>query len=163
MHNIASRITLQLGKDKFGEEEVKAAPKINVNIGVIIRKGKMNYIRLVEKDFSYTVCSVCCDLSERPSKKVNRTNIKLDKACVMKPGLNCDAKRKILNDKNLMPFSLNSPKTIQYGDTSLYSMHTDHPSWSPGVCVNLEKYEGRFIRRVSETTQQVFQFLILFI
>ena len=130
---------------------VLVAPKININNGITISKFQKKYIKLAEMKSSISFCKFC-----EPQNKISgRERLKMDRSCKMMPGLNSDAKKKILTDMNLLPFSHNSPKTVQYGDTSIYSIHTNHPSWSPGACKNLEKYEGRFIRRESRNAKEV--------
>ena len=73
----------------------------------------------------------------------------------MVPGLNKDSEEKPSNDENLIPLSKSSTKCLQYGDTSLISVCTDDGLWAPGVCLNLEKYEGRFRIKLLNSTQQV--------
>ena len=60
------------------------------------------------------------------------------------PGLSTDSKVQYPSDSNLPPFDISHSKPFQYGNTSMNSTHTDDPSWSPGQCCNLSKYEGRF-------------------
>ena len=71
------------------------------------------------------------------------------------PGLTIDSEEKPPNDENLIPLSKISTKCLQYGDTSLISVCTDDRLWVPGVCLNLEKYEGRFRIKLLNSTQQV--------
>ena len=73
----------------------------------------------------------------------------------MIPGLDPHAEVKSVDDKNLAPFSLTYPKTLQYGDTTFISISTNHPDWAPGECLNLHKHEGNFKVKTSGTTQQV--------
>ena len=58
-------------------------------------------------------------------------------------------------DTNLSPFIGCNSKPIQYGDTSLASVSTDNPAWSPGDCMFLSKYEGKFIRKKDITSSPV--------
>ena len=58
-------------------------------------------------------------------------------------------------DTNLSPFIGCNSKPIQYGDTSLASVSTDNPAWSPGDCLFLSKYEGKFIRKKDITSSLV--------
>ena len=71
------------------------------------------------------------------------------------PGLDLHAREKSTDDKNLAPFSLTNPKTLQYGNTSFISHSTDHPDWAAGECFNLQKYTGIYRVKVSGITQQV--------
>ena len=63
------------------------------------------------------------------------------------PGLNPTSKVKKARDNNLSPFLTIKSKLLQYGDTSVKSTSTDDPMWSPGYCLFLSKYEGRFRRK----------------
>ena len=68
------------------------------------------------------------------------------------------AKETKLKDNNLIPLSNNFSKVIQYGDTSISSVHTDDQRWSPGGCLNLSLYGGRFlIKKGTLKTQKVFK------
>ena len=58
-------------------------------------------------------------------------------------------------DTNLSPFICCNSNPIQYGDTSLASVSTDNPAWSPGDCQFLSKYEGKFKRNKLTMTSQV--------
>ena len=63
------------------------------------------------------------------------------------PGLNTTSTVKKASDNNLSPFLTSKSKLLQYGDTSVESICTDNPMWSPGNCPFLSKYEGRFRRK----------------
>ena len=58
-------------------------------------------------------------------------------------------------DTNLSPFIGFNSKPIQYGDTSIASVSTDNPAWSPGNCLILSNYEGKFIRKKTITSSPV--------
>ena len=73
----------------------------------------------------------------------------------MIPGLDIWAEENKPYDKNLAPLSVSALKTLQYGDTTISSVTTDHPDWAPGTCPNLFKYEGNLRLKVSSLTQPV--------
>ena len=76
--------------------------------------------------------------------------------CTLKvPGLAKEAKTYNAKDKNLPPLSWVYPKTLQYSNTNIISIGTDHPDWAPGECLNIDKYVGQSIRKSSSNTQQV--------
>ena len=74
------------------------------------------------------------------------------------PGLHTGVEVKDCSDKNLAPLSLSCPKTFQFGDTSIISTTTSDKDWAPGECLNLCKYEGRFVVKKCSNTQQVIHF-----
>ena len=76
------------------------------------------------------------------------------------PGLNIDSKVKKASDKNLSPLLISNSKPLQYGDTSFTSISTDHPAWTPGECLLLAKYEGRFREKKNILTRQVISLII---
>ena len=71
------------------------------------------------------------------------------------PGLYAASKVRKPVDTNLSPFICCNSNPIQYGDTSLASVSTDNPAWSPGDCLFLSKYEGKFIRKKDITSSLV--------
>jgi hypothetical protein len=71
------------------------------------------------------------------------------------PGLDPHAAEKSTEDKNLAPLTQTCPETFQYGNTSIASHSTDHPDWTPGECLNLQKYTGIFRVKISRITQKV--------
>ena len=71
------------------------------------------------------------------------------------PGLDATAKVSCPNDENLAPLASITTKLIQYGQTNFISINTDHPQWSPGVCLNIEKYEGIFKIKLPSIHHQV--------
>ena len=71
------------------------------------------------------------------------------------PGLYAASKVRKSVDTNLSPFQSYNSKPIQYGDTSIDSICTDNQEWSPGDCLFLSKYEGKFIRKKSVTSSPV--------
>ena len=58
-------------------------------------------------------------------------------------------------DTNLSPFIGCNSKSIQYGDTSIASVSSANPAWSPGDCQFLSNYEGKFIRKKTITSSPV--------
>ena len=71
------------------------------------------------------------------------------------PGFSATSEEKKPSDKNLNPFQICNLRPIQYGDTSISSTSTEDPAWSPGDCLNIYKYEGRFIKKIYCVTSQV--------
>ena len=72
------------------------------------------------------------------------------------PGFQADSKRKQAKDKNLPPLYTPSSKALQYGDTSLNSISTDDLVWSHGVCLNISKFEGKFlVKRVMSSKKVI--------
>ena len=73
------------------------------------------------------------------------------------PGFQADSKRKQAKDKNLPPLYTPSSKALQYGDTSLNSISTDDPVWSHGDCLNISKYEGKFLVKRGMSSKKVIE------
>ena len=73
------------------------------------------------------------------------------------PGFHAESKRKKAEDKNLQPLDTPSSKSLQYGDTSLNSISTDDPVWSHGVCLNISKYEGKFLVKGGMSSKKVIE------
>ena len=72
------------------------------------------------------------------------------------PGFHKDSKRRQAKDKNLPPlYTTPSSKALQYGDTSLTSISTDDPVWSHGECLNISKYEGKFLVKRGMSSKKV--------
>ena len=71
------------------------------------------------------------------------------------PGFSKTSEEKNPSDQNLSPFQICGLRPIQYGDTSISSTSTEDPAWSPGDCLNIYKYEGRFIKKIYCVTSQV--------
>ena len=71
------------------------------------------------------------------------------------PGFHKDSKRRQAKDNNLPPLYTPSSRTLQYGDTSLDSISTDDPVWSNGECLNISKYEGKFLRKTGMSSKKV--------
>ena len=71
------------------------------------------------------------------------------------PGFSTTSEEKKPSDKNLNPFQICDLRPIQYGDTSIASTSTDNPAWSPGECLNIGKYEGRFRKKQYAISSQV--------
>ena len=71
------------------------------------------------------------------------------------PGFHKDSKRRQPKEKNLPPLYTPSIKTLQYGDTSLNSICTDNPAWSSGECLNISKYEGKFLVKRDMSSKKV--------
>ena len=65
-------------------------------------------------------------------------------------------------DENLAPLGNYPPKSFQYGDTSLSSIHTDNQNWAPGICMNLHKYEGKFLPKLCNIAKEVNQNMLKF-
>ena len=71
------------------------------------------------------------------------------------PGFYAASKVRKSLDTNLSPLISCNSKPIQYGDTSIDSIRTDNPAWSPGDCLFLANYEGKFIRKKFITSTPV--------
>jgi hypothetical protein len=71
------------------------------------------------------------------------------------PGLDSNAKVSSPIDVNLAPLDSIPSKTFQYGQTNFISINTDHPQWSPGVCLDLDKYQGIFKVKSTNIHQKV--------
>ena len=71
------------------------------------------------------------------------------------PGFCANAKIISTKDEFLAPLKKSRFKSIQYGDTSLISIRTDDPHWYPGHCLNISKYEGRFVVKKSIVDKKV--------
>ena len=71
------------------------------------------------------------------------------------PGLDSTAKVSCPNDENLAPLASIQTKLFQYGQTNFISTNTDNPQWSPGVCLNLDMYEGIFKIKLPSIHHQV--------
>ena len=63
------------------------------------------------------------------------------------PGLSSTSQQKKLTDNNLSPFQISNLKPIQYGNTLITSISTEDPRWSPGKCLDISRYEGRFRKK----------------
>ena len=74
------------------------------------------------------------------------------------PGIDPTATLSSPTDENLAPLDFANSMLFQYGRTDLISINTDHPQWSPGVCLNLEKYEAIFKVKSAGIHQQVLLF-----
>ena len=147
---------LPLSKDNHGGKEVTGAPKINPYVGKIISRAEHKYLKICPMQSSESFCNVCCDVELLSHKNSGR--LCSEKSVI--PGLVFDTKQTKLTDRNLIPLRNNYPKVIQYGDTSLFSVHTDDPRWAPGGCLNLSQYVGRFLmKKESLNTQKVFRLI----
>ena len=149
-------LVLPLSKDNCGVEHVNGAPKINPDVGKIISRAEHRYLKICQPQSSQSFCNACCDVELLPHK--NSGQLCSEKSVI--PGLVFDTKKTKLIDNNLITFSNSFPTIIQYGDTSLISVHTDDPRWSPGGCLNLSHYVGRFLmKKESLKTQKVFKLI----
>ena len=63
------------------------------------------------------------------------------------PGLSTTSQEKKPTDNNLSPFQISNLKPIQYGETLITSISTEDPRWSPGKCLYISRYEGRFRKK----------------
>ena len=98
-----------------------------------------------------STCSVCNNLlDDLPQDSVKS---RLQKHAVCKrfetfiPGLDPNAEIKQLFDENLAPLRQNISRFIEYNHTFLSSISTDDKRWAPGVCMDLEKFEGVFKKK----------------
>ena len=77
------------------------------------------------------------------------------------PGLDPTATLRSPTDENLPPLEFIPSKSFQYGQTNLISISTDHPQWSPGFCLYLEKYAGICKVKTAGIYQQVLLFALI--
>ena len=92
-------------------------------------------------------CSVCSKMVSSSGTLISDPESNHVAVKPILPGLYPTSKVKKASDNNLSPFLTSKSKLLQYGDTSVESMCTDDPMWSPGYCLFLSKYEGRFRRK----------------
>ena len=85
---------------------------------------------------------ICSTKADNSDEKKHCTDNHTAKSSI--PGLSKTSEEKNPSDRNLSPFQFCGLRPIQYGDTSIVSTSTDNPAWSPGECLNIGKYEGRF-------------------
>ena len=98
-------------------------------------------------------------MEEKKTQKSGKGLISNDVPSI--PGLDSTANVSCPNDENLAPLASIHTKLLQYGQTNFISTNTDNPQWSPGVCLNLEKYGGIFKVKLPSIHHQV-NLLILF-
>ena len=108
--------------------------------------------------FRTTKCTVCdkmtiCKKVLISDSKSNTTEGHTDKNSI--PGFFAAAQVRKPVDINLSPFIGCNSNPLQYGDTSIASVSTDNPAWSPGDCQFLSNYEGKFIRKKTITSSPV--------
>ena len=113
--------------------------------------------------FTTSNCNICYKLVE--SVKVDNSVIK-DKSVALRkasslPGFVRESAVKKATDENLAPLGNYPPKSFQYGDTSLSSIHTDNQKWAPGICIILHEYEGKFLPKVCHIAKEVNQNMLL--
>ena len=75
--------------------------------------------------------------------------------CNSIPGLSTACQERKPNDNNLSSLQSGDFKVIQYGNTSTASISTDDPVWSPGECLDINKYQGRFKKKQSIRNKKV--------
>ena len=103
-------------------------------------------------------CNICYKIvcSQKTSNSDEKKHLAENHAVKsLIPGLSTSSEEKSPTDSNLSPFQICNSKSIQYGDTSILSTSTENPEWSPGECLNIFKYEGRFIKKQCNVTNQV--------
>ena len=104
-------------------------------------------------------CICCINLVERDEdiediqKGETVTEVHFFESTERIPGLDTRAAVKSTGDANLAPLSLMEPTSLQYGDTSIPSLSTNHPNWAAGRC--LIKHTGVYRVKLSVSTQQV--------
>ena len=156
---------------------VLGAPKINPELGRIIFKPNNNKCKFIRYNFLNIYCHLlislvwrintlgnaespscihCFNLVERDEdikkgEKFTKTPCIESKNRI--PGLDTQAAMKSTGDANLAPLSLMEPTSLQYGNTSIPSLSTDHPDWAAGRC--LIKQTGVYRVKLSVSTQQV--------
>ena len=108
--------------------------------------------------FRTTKCTVCDKMTIGKKvlisdSKSNTTEGHTDRDPI--PGFYATSQVRKPVDTNLSPFICCNSNPIQYGDTSLASVSTDNPAWSPGDCQFLSNYEGKFIRKKTISSSPV--------
>ena len=101
--------------------------------------------------------------NQRPKSRQRSSSNRFPSAKPFIPGLDFSAKVCSPFDENLAPLNPNPPKTFQYGQTNFFSINTDHPQWSPGLCLDLDKYEGIFKVKSTSIHQKVHTFCFTFL
>ena len=162
---------------------VYGAPKLNPDIGKVVFNSVNNHeqylryfsfidnksfckfssFRINSVKLTTTNCNICYKLVERgkdDNSVIKDKPVAFRKASSL-PGFVGESLAKKATDENLAPFGSYHPKLFQYGDTSLSSIHTDNQRWAPGMCMNLHKYEGKFLPKVCHFTKEVNQNMLL--
>ena len=101
-------------------------------------------------------CIDCIDLVERDEVIKKGEKVNIDHSFRSEntiPRLDPRAKVKSTDDANLPPLIRMDTKSLQYGDTSITSLSTDHPDWAAGRC--LIKHTSVYRVNTSGSTQQV--------
>ena len=117
----------------------------------------MFYFRITSlgyRDAHQMICHKCKNLVEEAEPKTNQVNQTTKHTAFpapmsLIPGLDLKTKELAPFDKNLVPFQVDQRKILQNGDNRLSFISTNNPSWAPGVCQNMQKYEGKFVNKVS--------------
>ena len=130
----------------------------------------MFYFRITSLGYSYAhqkVCHKCKNLVEEEETKnhhVNQTttHIAFPAPKSLIPGLDLKAQELVPFDKKLAPFQVDQQKMLQKGDKRLTFISTANPSWAPGVCQNMQKYEGKFVNKVRIPSQKVLSYWIFY-
>ena len=98
-----------------------------------------------------STCSICSNQLDVLPQDSIKPMIKKHAACKgvkpLIPGLYPNAEIKQLFDENLAPLTQNFSRSIKYPLTFSSSISIDDKRWAPGVCMNLEKFEGVFKRK----------------
>ena len=101
-------------------------------------------------------CIDCIDLVERDEVLKKGEKVIIDHSFQSEntiPGLDPRATVKSTDDANLPPLSPKDQTSLQYGDTSITSLSTDHPDWAAGRC--LIKHTSVYRVKTSGSMQQV--------
>ena len=162
---------------------VIGAPKLNPELGKVVfdpQNNQQQFIRFSDKSvslyfqinkiicrtipiFGTNHCNVCYKIifdrkANNSVEKKQCTNTEIHAVKISIPGLSITAKEANPSDENLSPFQICDLKPTQYGDTSITSTSTENPAWSPGKCLNIGKYEGRFRKKQYSATSQVISY-----
>lgn len=98
-----------------------------------------------------STCRICSNLLDVLPQ--DHANSMIKKQAVYKgvkpfiPGLDPNAEIKQLFDENLAPLNQKFSTSIKHPLTFSSSISTDDKRWAPGVCLNLEKFEGVFKKK----------------
>ena len=130
----------------------------------------MFYFRITSlgyRDAHQKICHKCKNLVEEAEPKIDQDNQTTKHRAFpapmsLIPGLDLKTKELAPFDKNLAPFQVDQRELRESGDARLSSMSTDNPSWAPGFCQNMHKYEGKFVHKISLPSPKVLSYWILY-
>ena len=143
---------LLVKRNMSGKDEVLGAPKMNSDIGHIVKVAYKRYIQVAGQKQDKS-CTFCQNNIHDFGKENAEMRIKQDLifSKLLMPGFSQEAKVKKCFDKNLPPLTVANQRVIQYVKTN------ENEKWAQGDCgkaLNIEKYEGRFKCKEQYSTQK---------